>query len=228
MKRYLPLAVTLVLLASAGVVHGLWTNRWGLPPDIEAAAARLQAIPTTVGEWTSTEVPIDERQLILAEAVGHLSRRYERTIEQQNGPPVTQAVNVMVLCGPTGPMSVHPPTVCFTSAGLEQTYAERRMEVLPKDKSQPDTFFETEFVRSAAAAPLRMQTLWSWSPGDRWQAAGNPRFAFARAPFLYKIYVTRETLNRAADEPQSSDQSDPSIKFLEVFLPELNKAIAAR
>jgi hypothetical protein len=223
MKRYLPLAVTLVLLVSAGVVHGVWTNRWGLPPDIEAAAARLQEVPATIGEWTSTEVPIDERQLILAEAVGHLSRRYSRPVGT-----ATEVVNVMVLCGPTGPMSVHPPTVCFTSAGLEQTYPERRMEVLPKDKSQPDTFFETVFVRSAAASPLTMQTLWSWSPGDRWHAAGNPRFAFARAPFLYKLYVTRETVNRAAEQTPSAEPSDPSIKFLEVFLPELNKAIAAR
>ena len=223
MKRYLPLAVTLVLLVSAGVVHGVWTNRWGLPPDIEAAAARLQDVPATIGEWTSTEVPIDERQLILAEAVGHLSRRYVRPA----GNNTTETVHVMVLCGPTGPMSVHPPTVCFTSAGLVQTYPERRAQVLPKDKSQPDTFFETVFVRSAAASPLTMQTLWSWSPGDRWHAAGNPRIAFARAPFLYKIYVTREIVNRAAEE-SSSDEPDPSIKFLEVFLPELNKAIAAR
>ena len=223
MKRYLPLAVTLALLVSAGVVHGVWTNRWGLPPDIEAAAARLQEVPETIGEWTSTEVPIDERQLVLAEAVGHLSRRYVKTVGT-----TTEAVNVMVLCGPTGPMSVHPPTVCFTSAGLVQRYPERRMEVLPKGQSQPDTFFETEFVRTAAASPLTMQTLWSWSPGDQWRAAGNPRFAFARAPFLYKLYVTRETVTRASEEPQPAETADPSIKFLEVFLPELNKAIAAR
>src|SRR5262245_30731902 len=97
--RTLPLLAAFLLLALSGIVHGLWTGRWGPSPDLRAAAARCEEVPATVGDWEGHPFELDRRVLAAAEVQGYASRRYvnRRTRE---------SVSVLLVCGRPGPMSV--------------------------------------------------------------------------------------------------------------------------
>jgi hypothetical protein len=54
-----------------------------------------------------------------------------------------------------------------------------------------------------------------------WQAADNPRFAFARHRRIYKLYAQRVV----ADGPTPPAAPDPLAEFLPRFLDRLNDAV---
>ncbi|HUG92489.1 MAG TPA: exosortase-associated EpsI family protein [Planctomycetaceae bacterium] len=231
--RLLPPVLALAVILAAGVVHGLWSGRWGPSPDIEAASARLQSVPLIVGQWTGTDLPTDSRQLKAAEAAGHLFRQYvwNKGPNESDSLGQPDTVNVLILCGPTGPMAVHPPTVCFTSVGLNQITPTARTRVADRDSPQPHELFETTFAKNTPEESVRLTTLWTWTATGHWQAPDAPRLTFARHPYLYKLYVTREisaSLNEPAEsepDPEAAAGDTIEAKFLKALLPELNKAL---
>src|SRR5438270_9326493 len=91
----------MVLVLAAGLVHGLWTNRWSDNADLEAAAARLRDVPKDVGDWAGHDQEIDLERIARAEAAGSLLRNYAG--------PDGQKVSVVLLCGRFGPLAVHTP-----------------------------------------------------------------------------------------------------------------------
>ena len=107
MKRYLPLCAGGLVLVVSGVVHGLWTDRWGASAAVEAATARLANVPLHIGDWQGAAQELDPRQLTVAEVTGHLGRRY---VHKGNG----HEVSLVLLCGRAGPLSVHQPDICYT------------------------------------------------------------------------------------------------------------------
>jgi hypothetical protein len=228
-RRFLPLLLALAILLASGVVHGVWTGRFGPSPDMTAAAARLDKVPSVVGQWTATELPMDKEQLEAAEAAGFVHRQYIRHPDSAGESPV--AVKVLILCGRTGPIAVHPPTVCFTSQGMKQVTPEQRTRVADKNSPRPHELFETEFAKHTPEQSVNLQTFWTWTATGHWQAPSSTRFTFARHPFLYKLYVTRELLPAevrelaGADSQQTDQQTDPSLEFLDEFLPALNRAL---
>ena len=70
------------------------------------------------------------------------------------------------------------------------------------------------------ASPSQLRIFWTWYADGHWRAANYPRWEFARLPYLYKLYVIRETNNH----PEPLDD-DPAVKFLQVFLPQLGRAL---
>ena len=56
----------LSLFVVAGIVHGLWTDRWRSSPALEQAVAKLEGVPATIGEWDGTPIEINERERIAA------------------------------------------------------------------------------------------------------------------------------------------------------------------
>src|SRR5437879_3988680 len=106
-----PIVAGFVLVLAAGLVHGLWTNRWSDNADLEAAAARLADIPRDVDGWKGHDQEIDHQRIARAEAAGYLARTYTG--------PSGQKVSVVVLCGRFGPLAVHTPDICYGGAGYE-------------------------------------------------------------------------------------------------------------
>jgi hypothetical protein len=135
MLRTLPLVTAVVLLALAGLVHGIWSDRWHTAPPMQDALDRLDAVPLAVGDWHGQALATDDQQRVQAEAAGCLYRRYE-------GPTGT-AVSILLVCGRPGPVSVHPPEVCFRGAGYEPTAEPARVE------TAPGTFWTADFVPGA-------------------------------------------------------------------------------
>src|SRR5262245_44831048 len=100
-----PFVACAVLLAS-GVLHGLWSGRWQFSDEASKATERLEQVSLAIGDWDGDEHEIDSRQIRAAGATGYLSRRY---VNRQTG----EVIWCTVLCGPPGPIAVHPPDVCF-------------------------------------------------------------------------------------------------------------------
>ncbi len=211
MTRLLPVMAAAFLVAAAGVVHGLRTDRWGANTDVRAAAARLDGVPMKIGEWDGRSMTIDDRQLAIAEAAGCLSRSY---VQRRTG----TEVSVVVLCGRPGPISLHSPEVCYAGAGFSLS-GERETCPLRRDGAPPAELFQAEFVK-AGAAPETLKVFWAWKADGAWTAATNPRLAFARSTVLYKLYAIRRLVR-----PDESSAREPCLDFLREFLPELEQRL---
>jgi hypothetical protein len=204
----------LPVVVGFGVVEGLGTNRLVPAGTLSAAADRLAGVPLTVGDWEGHAEELDARQAAKAEISGSLMRRYVHR-------PTGAALSVLVVCGRTGPVAVHPPDVCYAGAGFHTVTPPARHPVALAPPAPAAEFWVGKFQKSDAATPERLRIYWAWSAAGDWSAPDNPRLAFAGAPVLYKLYVVRPVAN--LDEPLGTD---PAADFLRAFVPELRKAIA--
>ena len=53
MWRMLPILTAGMAVIVCGIVHGFWTDRWQKPVETTEAAARLEQIPTEIGDWVA-------------------------------------------------------------------------------------------------------------------------------------------------------------------------------
>ncbi len=206
MIRLLPLVLGGGLLLSSGVVHGLWTDRWGASLAMKSAADRLASVPLVVGDWTGRPAEMDERQLQVASVAGHLCRRY---VERGSG----TEVGVVLLCGRPGPLAVHRPEVCYAGAGFEMD-GDREQWPSPAGK------FWTARFRKAGPNLEALRIFWAWGGGADWDADDDPRTRYAPTTPLYKLYVTRGLAK--PDEPLDHE---PATRFLKAFLPKLQQCL---
>jgi hypothetical protein len=203
----------LAVVLLAGVVYGAWTQRWGKSAALEAAAARMDRLPGDVGRWKAAPAEIDPEALRMTGAEGSWVRRY--THERSGA-----AVTVMLLCGRPGPMSVHRPEHCYRAAGYEPAAPPAPFTFRPAPDAPPAAFWTGRFWAPEPGGPA-LRIFWSWYADGAWQAPTEPRWAFARQPALYKLYIIHETAGRA-DRPED----DPAAELLRQLLPELSRALA--
>jgi hypothetical protein len=206
MTRTILSALALLVLLASGVVHGLWTGRWGATGEPAAWAARLADVPRTIGDWDGQDVAFDAKSLQVAEVTGYLARTY---VHRRTG----AAVEVVLVCGRPGPIAVHTPDVCLRGSG-------HRLVGEPQKYGKAPAEFWTARFRKDGATPTDLRIFWAWDVGDGWRASASPRLDFARHPALYKLYVVR--LQTAAEEPLDRD---PCTDFLPLLLPELERAL---
>ncbi|HEX6984498.1 MAG TPA: hypothetical protein VF170_03940 [Planctomycetaceae bacterium] len=212
MRHALIPVVGLGLLAASGVLHGVQTGRWRDPEVLSRAAKRLDRMPHEFGDWVAQRQSISGQQLKAAEAAGGIAASYRSRNAESPG-----TVQVMLLCGPAGPIALHPPTVCFQGTGYRQCSDVKRVDVKDASGRDAGTFFATEFERTADGIPERIRTWWAWTADGRWAAPENPRFLFAGEPVLFKLYLTEQV------DPGSDDSAIP--KFAGEFLPRLRSDV---
>ncbi len=214
MSRILPLLTALIVVTAAGFVHGRWTQRWDKSPALEAAVQRLDRVPLSVGNWKARPAPeIKAEELAQAGAEGAWVKRFTSTNND--------TVLVVLLVGPATKMSVHRPENCYPGAGYDQGGASIRYPIraaVGGDKVAD--CWTSKFVKKDVAAPSQLRIFWAWNAAGEWKASSWPRWDFAHLPYLYKLYVIRETNNR--NDPLDEE---PAAKFLQLFLPELSKAL---
>lgn len=195
------LMITSVLVV-AGVLHGLLSDRWGPPAMVREAGARLESLPDDIAGWTATRFEVSERMLQAAGASNVINREY-RLLGQD------QALRVVIVCGRPGPVSLHPPTVCFPGSGLKQASPVESIR-----------WEDQQFARCLFADPssgLRLLTYWGWSPDAKtWTVPEHPRLTFAHQRRLYKLYLM-STVNTETDlTPQQRE-------FVQEFLREIGR-----
>lgn len=212
MFRLFPLLAGGTVLVVSGLVHGLWTDRWTVSPALQDSAAHLDTLPLKLGDWEGTPQELDARQLAVAEATGHVARRY---VQRRTG----AEVSVVILSGRPGPLSVHRPEVCYAGSGFVQMGSVEKWQA-PKDSAARGTGYWSARFTQPGADPQPLRVVWAWSASGDWAAADNPRLAFVREPVLYKLYVVR----RMARADETLDK-DPTIDFLNALVPAFRRCL---
>jgi Protein of unknown function (DUF3485) len=211
MTRFLTALVASALVIVCGAVHGFWSDRWQQPVETAAAAARMDALPTEAGDWIG--YPIEVKNPQTGGVAGTLYRRYEN---HRTG----DAATVFLVCGRSGPVSIHTPEVCYAADGFV-VGAKSKTSVGDNDAN----FFSADAVKSKAAVETRLRIFWGWNDGKGWTAPDDARFtyvAYRHSPVLYKLYVQRDL-----NGPAQASREEPCQSLLKVLLPELDRTLFA-
>jgi hypothetical protein len=212
-RRALEIACMGALLLS-GLVHGIWTQRWQPQSQrFTEAVARLDQVPLVIGSWRGSVQELDAVDLTKAGVAGAFLRSYERSDGQAR-------VDMLLVCGHPGPVSAHPPEACFRGTGYRLTRDPVRYIAPAQPPAQSAELWKAGFSRGSTFVPIHRSVYWAWGTTGAWRAPDNPRLAFASSPFLYKLYVTCETI--PADENQ---EESACREFLSDLLPELQKSL---
>ncbi|MCA9051174.1 MAG: exosortase-associated EpsI family protein [Planctomycetaceae bacterium] len=209
MKFIAPAAVAAVLLLATGYVHGILSGRWGDPEALARGVEHLKQIPSQLSGWTGTDMEIPETQLTIGQIRGYVSRRYEHEDGSQ--------VDVLLLCGRPGPISVHTPDVCFRGAGF-QLVQDTEYHLTKGDRTA-DLVVGDFKKEGAGGASDGIRVFWGWmDPSGTISAPQNPRMAFAGQSCLYKVYVIRP-LQQVGEQISEDDQC---VRLLNALLPRLS------
>jgi uncharacterized protein DUF3485 len=203
---------TLLLIGTFGIAEGMWTNRWSWSDGPEQASAKLVGIPLNVGDWEGQDQELDTRQVARAEITGYLMRQYSH-----KGTGAT--VQVLLVCGRSGPTALHPPDICYAGAGFSKAGPLVAEVIEGAGLQVAPGFWRGQFVKSGPE-PESLRIFWAWNGTGAWRASENPRWEFAKNRFLYKLYVIHP-LSRAG-EPLADD---PTPEFMRVFLPEVQRCL---
>jgi hypothetical protein len=121
-------------------------------------------------------------------------------------------VSVVVLLGPSGPIAVHTPEICYSS----RDYRIERDRVAC-ELNDGDQLWDLR-LKANDDRNLPLRVMYGWTNNGKWQATEQPRFTFGGRPMLYKIQL-------AGPVPVSEDK-DACKEFLAVFLPSLRGHVA--
>ncbi len=213
MKHPLYTVAALALIVGSGLVHGAWTNRWRTAPALAELAARLESVPTVLGNWTATTRAIPPKEQAMTGAVGVISRVY-------TNPTNGVAVSILLLCGLPGNISTHTPDACYPGAGY--TLGNSEKFVYRYGDPERAAEFQSAVASLEGTNPSRLRLYWAWHGSSGWSAPENPRWAFAAEPMLSKLYIVRETGGVAVDP-----KADPCTQFMSLLLPEIDRAMSA-
>jgi hypothetical protein len=214
------LAAVVALTLVSGVLQGRIRNRWGPSESLRAAAQRLDNVPRSFGgpqddRWQlkSDEKMADDTVAML-ECTGYFVRTYEK---RRSG----ETVNVFVVVGPAGPISVHTPEVCYSSQAYTSRENRRRVAIQGAQE-QDDQFWALSFKTKTLQEDLLI-VYYAWTANNRWSAPKDARFAFVGSPFLYKIQLSTEMPAGAAPAGSNLKDSDTCREFLNDFVPVLRQ-----
>src|SRR5262249_35384861 len=201
-----------VLTLVAGLVHGYRTDRWRESAELDAAIQRLDDVPASFGEWKGEPQQFDVETLRHAGIKGHKGFRYRNAV-------TGQAVSMLLVCGRSGPISVHTPDVCYGGAGYVAMGREKKLSVSTNNREC--AISSLEFKPPATAGRGNIEVCWAWNGGDGWVSPDNPRLVLSRHAVVYKLYVVRDVRQATAQ-----GTTEPSVVFLKSFLPELERLLA--
>jgi hypothetical protein len=203
------LALTLV----SGIIQGRLTQRWGPTSMAIEAAKKLQSFPDAFGPWqVQSKNTFKDSVLTELRCIGYLSRTYEN---QETG----TEVNVAVLLGPPGEISVHTPEICFSSKDFTRETKRQRLVFTNPDGSQEE-FWSLDFRANDLHGRL-LHVAYGWSLGSHWSAPEDPRFIFGGRPYLYKLQLAI-----TGDVQPEMTGENPCRRFLADFIPAIRKYLS--
>jgi hypothetical protein len=215
MRGKVPILVVLVLILGTGVLHGYISNRWGSSAPLQQAIDRLDRLPLLAGDWEGTIAQHDVEVATIRNSGAFVLGHY---VNRRTG----EALQVTLVCGRVGPLSLHPPTICFPAHGYEQKGAPAKVAVPVKQSGATTDFLSAEFARTTPTGEQRVSIMWCYGVDGQWIVPDNPRHSLASKQAVYKLYVARTGIGE-----QLRVEKDPRVAFLSVFMPELEKALSA-
>jgi hypothetical protein len=207
----LPMTLAIIILVAAGLLNGMWIDRWNLSSEPSASAAKVEQIPEEFGEWKMRDSKeLDEQSKIIGEIAGSINRIYGRGGEE---------VSCLIVCGRPGAIGAHTPEICFV--GKNQKMVKREQWVIPIGPSAGSAEFSTAiFQRTDGGISSNSRAFWAWSADGFWSAPKNPRLKFLGQQVLYKLYVTYPVA-----EEKDKPEDGPGEAFIKVLLPALDHVL---
>jgi hypothetical protein len=178
---------------------------------VAQSAEKLAHIPLTIGDWEGSRLqPRDPREL--NEVAGHF---YARFVNTRDG----RAVVAFVVSGLPGPVSIHEPGDCYQASGFDVGEAEH-VNMPAGEGMKESEFLTASLSRLRSAEQTRLRIYWAWNATGAWQVPESPRWTFARAPVLYKLYLLREM-----QPGEDRAIEDGCRAFMRQFLPVLQRGL---
>lgn len=203
-----PLIAGILGLATviSGLLLGQASGRWGPAPAVVTAEQLLgRRLTERAGNWRlRKEQQLEPQVLKMMSCNAYIARVYEH---DQTGDLVT----VTVLVGPAGPISVHTPEICYSSR--DYVVGRNRAKIPVDDVAGRRHEFWDVSLKARDSESSAQRVLYAWSTGNTWNATAHPRFAFAGAPYLYKLQLTARS-----PVDLKRDDFDPCQDFLRSFL----------
>ena len=205
-RRFIgPIVLVLGITLVTGAVHGRFMQRWGPAPDLLAAARHLDTFPQQMGDWQLLKKePMDESTVQMLSCAGYVNNRYQN---RKTG----DEVGIAIMLGPSGPISVHTPEVCYSSRAYAIQEPRQSISLSGRD-GRPHTFWSLLF-RTNTPSTDRLRVCYAWRGEEAWEASSNPRFEFAGRPFLFKLQIASLVPSDQADASHN-----PCADFLSAML----------
>ncbi len=185
-----PLAFLTLLaaLVATGWLHGHCSGRWdarvGEVPQI------LQSI-VKAGDWEGGKtLQIDAREIAFQTSAEHRVFMHK---------PTGRYVVLSLTTGRPAVVAVHTPDVCYLGSGFQAMTRAKRMTV--PTKFGDAQLWCCDFQKNEE----RLRVYWAWATDELWQAPDSPRWDFARAAQLRKLYVVHPV--NADDDLTPNDDS---------------------
>lgn len=220
LRLYVPVAVTVVLIASLTAWEGFYSDRFrSSSVTAEEFGKRFANLPKTVGNWEGEDHKVDDKTLQVAGAVNHVSRTYTNA-------STGETVDVWLVVGHARDIGRHTPDVCYVAQGFSQDGTKQKHKIEVEGEA-PATFFTARFRREdQAGIPTRV--FWAWNAneetkddgGQDWVAPDNQRLHFGNNTALYKMYFTARMPDR--DQPP---RDNVAMEFAKVMLPAVNRSL---
>jgi hypothetical protein len=170
------------LTVAPAIIEGLYNNRWGVAPNMDAAAEQLKKMPRDFGHWTFVRdgEPVSDMVKEALALAGSLSRDYVNREDGTN-------VSLLLMVGESGPLMRHPPNICYANRANQQVGEMTKFHV---DTTKPASEFNLlVYRRPQALTNDRFLVAYSMAVGPKWSAPTMPRLEFGGAPLLYKVQM---------------------------------------
>lgn len=219
LRLYVPVAVTVVLIASLTFWESVYSDRF-TDSSISAAefGKRFENVPKEVGPWVGTDNEVKEEIRKAAGAVNHVSRTY---VNKETG----QKADLWLIVGHARDINRHTPDICYPSQGFAQDGTTQKEAIVADDNS--NSMFNTARFRQESplgnGGPI-VRVFWGWNanrPDEKeWIAPESQRRHFGNNTALYKMYFTSSMPDR--DEPVADNNA---MAFAKMMIPKVNKAL---
>lgn len=219
MIRQLPIFIGVLALIGFTVFEARMSGRFqGSNITEEQFAELLKKVPMDIGEWHGTDMPVEDQVKITSGARGYVSRSYHNSVTGNE-------VTVWLIVGHSKDVVRHTPDVCYPSSGFQTMSPENARETFVFEGQPHANFYTNKFLKEDETGRQLVRVFWAWhKPTDDghviWKAPDIVRWEFGNSPSLFKLYFT----SKMRDYKETTDES-PCMKFAEVFLPIVDKAL---
>lgn len=214
-SQYLMLSVAGVIIASSAYVHGVYTDRWGRQQSekLRQYSARLEAVPTSFGDWTSVPQEVDPEQFKASGCDASFSRLFENSVTGEK-------VSVFLVSGRGYHITIHTPNFCYKAAGYDMRANPAGYEFETPGMPEKNEVVHAVFKKVTATTTDHLRILWTYSINGPWRSPKYAKHTFGGEDAMYKLYLIR-----SVDGATPAIGDDPSIQFANEFLPILNQAL---
>jgi hypothetical protein len=206
LKYFLTMLLALGFIATAAVLQGRLSNRWGAHDALTASGVGvIEQMPREFGDWRFQEdQPLSRTVQAVLQCVSHLNHVF---VNKSTG----ETIGSTVILGPSGPLIVHTPEICLSSVDYAQVGPSQRVVVKQGDQAL-GTFYRAIFRSKSPNLPS-MEIFWGWNDGTGWSAPDNPRLSFGGAPALYRLQIAAQLWPNVAEGDEGS-----VAQFLRAYL----------